>query len=404
MTVPSRGTKGLNVLSLGYTLDLWDNPAEAFGDPRQGLTGHHESLSSFTLIAHTPHYRKLLPIRLADNSWAYPTNAHTPIDSWFKMFHLARRIAKTVPIDLVQIRDPLFNGGIGYLLSRRLRVPLHACVYGTNPFDPYWERESSFTRMGAPLAKTILRSAAGIQVDGSATARGLAQAGIAEERLAIKPLIPGNLSDFLGAEPDPALRARLSGEGRFQQLILYVGRVEPQKNLESLLEVASRVAVDHPAVRFIVVGDGRLRSKLEREARDRGLSERVVWAGPRSHGQVVTYMRTCDVFVLCSRYEGFARVLMEAAMSGLPIVTTAVSGSDDAVVDGRTGRIVPIDDTEAFSRALTGLISHPDRAAGMGVEARRHIQSLVARYSDPELQVRIWEGTVSRASSSRHRS
>lgn len=396
MTIPRLERQGLRVLSLGFTLDLWDDPAQAFGDPLTGVTGYPELLSFLGLVAHSPRHRKLLPIRLADNFWAYPTNAYTPIDSWVRMFNLGLRIARTAPIDLVQVREPLFNGSIGYVLSRRLRAPLQVLVYGTNPFDSQWEGQSLFHRMGARLAKGVLRSAEGVQVDGTATARCLSAAGIAEERLAVKPDIPGNLANFLAAEPDPELRARLSGHGRFRQLALYVGRVDPQKNLDLLLEVASRLAVDSAAVRFVVVGDGADRHRLESETHARGLSERVLWAGPQPHQQVVKYMATCDVFVLCSRYEGFAKVLMEAAMSAKPIVTTAVSGSDDAVVDGKTGRIVPIGDVEGFRRALTQLIENPERAEGMGREARRHMRSLVARYGDSALQLRIWEGLVSR--------
>ena len=83
-------------------------------------------------------------------------------------------------------------------------------------------------------------------------------------------------------------------------------------------------------------------------------------------------------------------------MSGMPIITTAVSGADDAVVHGKNGYIVPIGDTGAFSNALSELIQHPDRAAEMGRESRLHVQELVARYSDSGLQVRIWEDVLSR--------
>src|SRR2546426_5034258 len=117
---PSNPRKnGLAVLSLGYTLDLWDDPNQAFGDPQQGLTGYAECMSYFALIAHSPN-RNLKPIRLAENFWAYATNAYTPIDSWFRMFFFALRLAKQNPVDLVQVRESLFSGTVGYLLTRLL--------------------------------------------------------------------------------------------------------------------------------------------------------------------------------------------------------------------------------------------------------------------------------------------
>ena len=391
--VDDRGS-GFRVLSLGYTLDLWQDPALAPGDPLQALPRCDESLISFTLIAHSRHTDNAKPKRLGKNSRAYATNAYTLVDSWLRMFRLGRRVARRQGIDLVHVREPLFNGSIGYVLSRWLRTPLSVCVYGTNPFGP-WGKESWLHRLVSPLARAFLRKADGVQVDGSATARSLASAGICAERIAISPLIPSNLSDFLVSERDPELRDNLCEGGRYERLILFVGRIAPEKNLELLLEAASRLAAGHPAVRFILVGDGPCRPALESYSRERGLSQTVHWAGARSHGEVVKYMATCDVFVLCSRWEGFARVLMEAAMGGMPIVTTDVSGSDDAVVDGETGYIVPVGDVAGFARSLSDLVSHPERAAEMGRRARQHMQNFVDRYKDPRLQVRIWQRVLS---------
>ena len=129
--------KRLGVLSLGYTLDLWDDPKEAFGDPRQGIVGYEDCMSYFALIAHSPRKRHLKPIRLAENSWAFPTDAYTAIDSWLRMFFMALRLAKQHPIDLIQVRESMFSETMSYVLARWLRKPLHVDVYGTNPFDRY---------------------------------------------------------------------------------------------------------------------------------------------------------------------------------------------------------------------------------------------------------------------------
>jgi len=394
--VTASGKKGLGVLSLGYTLDLWDDPAKAFGDPRQGLTGYAEFISYFALIAHSLHRRNLKPMQLADNFWAYATNAYTPVDTLLRMFSMGRRLAKRNPIDVIQVRECFFSGIAGYCLSRWLNLPMHVCVYGTDPFEPYWQRASWINRVIALWAKPILRSADGVQVDGSRTARSLSEAGIARERIVVKPLIPDNLSDYLGNERDPELLAQLSLNGRFRRFALFVGRVDPQKNLQMMLDVASHLKVKHPDLRFIIIGDGPRRGDFERAIREQGLTEIVTCIGFQSHREVVRYMATCDFFVMSSVYEGFARVLMEAAMSAMPIVTTDVSGADDAVVHQKTGYIVPIGDVDGFSRALMELIENPVKAGEMGRHARVHIQHLIARYTDPRMQVRIWEGVVER--------
>lgn len=388
--------KGLGALSLGFTLDIWDDPKEAFGDPTQGIIGYDDCMSYFAVIAHSPHRRKLKPIRFGEHSWAYPTNAYTPIDSWLQMFFFALRLARNNHIDLIQVRESMFSGTVGYFLSRWLRIPLQVCVYGTNPFEPYWLKQSWFNRMIALWAQPILRAADGIQVDGSMTARQLVAEGIAAERVVVKPLVPGNLADYVTADSDPGLLSELSANGRFRRFVLFVGRIDAQKNLALLLDVAARVIPRRPDLRFIIIGDGPQRRELEQAANERGLRESVLWLGWQSHLQVVRYMASCHVFALPSVYEGFARVLMEAATAGMPIITTAVSGSDDAVVPGETGHIVPIGDVDAFSTALLELLENPDRAAEMGRRARIHVLDLESRFSDAKLQVRIWEGVMAR--------
>jgi glycosyltransferase involved in cell wall biosynthesis len=106
------------------------------------------------------------------------------------------------------------------------------------------------------------------------------------------------------------------------------------------------------------------------------------------------YYAACDVFALSSVYEGNARVLAEAAASARPVVSTAVSGAGDTIVEGETGFIVPIGDHKALADRLRTLLSHPERAAQMGELARQHILAL---YNSEKLLAgfrELWETTA----------
>jgi glycosyltransferase involved in cell wall biosynthesis len=87
---------------------------------------------------------------------------------------------------------------------------------------------------------------------------------------------------------------------------------------------------------------------------------------------------------------------MEAAAAGLPIVTTDVSGSDDAVRHGETGLIVPVGDAESLQRAIEGLLADPAGAAEMGRRGQTHMREVAARHASPRRQVEIWEELVRR--------
>jgi glycosyltransferase involved in cell wall biosynthesis len=123
----------------------------------------------------------------------------------------------------------------------------------------------------------------------------------------------------------------------------------------------------------------------------------VKWLGARPHAEVARVMAACDLFCLPSRYEGYARVLMEAAAAGLPVVTTDVSGSDDAVKSGLSGLIVPVGDAAALRAALEALLADPARAREMGLRGQAHMREAAARHASPRRQIEIWEELVRRA-------
>jgi glycosyltransferase involved in cell wall biosynthesis len=118
------------------------------------------------------------------------------------------------------------------------------------------------------------------------------------------------------------LRERLGLDGA--PVIGHVGRFEPQKNHDFLLEVAARLAERRPEIHWLLVGDGPLRSEVEFRARMRGLAGTVRFTGLRE--DVPALLREAmDVFVLPSRYEGLPLALLEAQAAGLPaVVSTAI--------------------------------------------------------------------------------
>ena len=105
-------------------------------------------------------------------------------------------------------------------------------------------------------------------------------------------------------------------------LLGHVGRFARQKNHDFLIDIFAQVAQRRPEARLLLVGDGELRAAVAQKANGLGLSERVIFAGVRS--DVPDLLRTMDVFILPSLYEGLGLVLIEAQTAGKPVV---VSGS-----------------------------------------------------------------------------
>jgi glycosyltransferase involved in cell wall biosynthesis len=144
---------------------------------------------------------------------------------------------------------------------------------------------------------------------------------------------------------DPKLRGRLLGEIE-RPVVLTVARLDPQKGLDVLLAAAAKVA----NACFVLAGQGPEQSRLEARASELGVADRVLFLGQRS--DVPDLLAASDVFVLPSLYEGSSLAVLEAMAAGKAIVSTAIGGTDELVVDGASGMLVPPGDSGALAAAI----------------------------------------------------
>jgi glycosyltransferase involved in cell wall biosynthesis len=155
-----------------------------------------------------------------------------------------------------------------------------------------------------------------------------------------------------------------------------VGRLEPEKGLDILIDALSRV----PAVRLVLAGSGGERSSLERLARDFGISGRVGFVGYMPQGRLPSLFEHVDFLVLPSVTtpsfkEPWGLVANEAMNAGLPVLATDAVGAvaGGLVIDGETGLVVPERDVERLAAALTRLASDASLRSRLGAAAREHV-------------------------------
>ena len=147
-----------------------------------------------------------------------------------------------------------------------------------------------------------------------------------------------------------------------------VTRLTRQKDPLTFVRAAAAIRRAVPDANFVLVGDGPLRADVEKEAAELGLLDQLVVAGVRR--DVAAVLPAFDVFVLSSLWEGLPRVVLEAMAAGVPVVATDVDGVGEAVVDGRTGRLVPPADPHALAAATVALLDDPGHAAQVAELAR----------------------------------
>jgi glycosyltransferase involved in cell wall biosynthesis len=245
--------------------------------------------------------------------------------------------------------QPAFWLALAYCRLRR--VPLLVWIEST-------ARDARSEARPLALARSaMMRGAAGAYVPGSASAEYARSLGV--ELVEIAP----NAIDASIFE-----QAAVDRSGHDGCTFLYVGRLDPEKGLDTLLEAFREVPGE-----LLLVGTG------SDEVRLRALAgERVRFEGAKERDDLVGYYRDADVLVLPSRSEPWGMVLNEAAAAGLPLVATEQAGAAHDLVD-RNGYRVAADDVAALREALSSLAVDPELRARMGVRSRE-----LARRFTPE--------------------
>jgi glycosyltransferase involved in cell wall biosynthesis len=144
-------------------------------------------------------------------------------------------------------------------------------------------------------------------------------------------------------------------------VVLSVGRMDPQKAFDVLLDAHALLLKQVPH-NLLILGDGRDRPQLAKQAADLGVNDTVDMPGFVEG--VPGYMAQSAVFALASRFEGFGNVLVEALAGGLPVVATRCSGGPSFILaDGRYGPLVPVQDPQALADAVAGVLADPPDSA-----------------------------------------
>jgi glycosyltransferase involved in cell wall biosynthesis len=174
---------------------------------------------------------------------------------------------------------------------------------------------------------------------------------------------------------------------------LAVGRLELAKDYPNLIRAFREVHQRSPAAKLMIVGEGSLRSQIERSISQSGLQTAISLLGLRN--DVANLLNACDALVMCSAWEGGPLVLLEAGAAERPVVSTMVGAAPEIVMPGETGMLVPSGDAAALSKAMTALMALPaDKFAEMGRTARRHVQSHFSLLSTHGRYLRLYEDVL----------
>jgi D-inositol-3-phosphate glycosyltransferase len=162
-----------------------------------------------------------------------------------------------------------------------------------------------------------------------------------------------------------------------ERIILFVGRIEPLKGIDILINAVAQLGEESDFYVLIVGGDRRSRrqvSHLQELASDLGVGERVCFLGAVDHEQLPLYYNAADVCVVPSYYESFGLVALEAMACGTPVVASRVGGLTGTVRDGETGYLISWRCPEPFAERLELLLGNEALRRRFGEAAREVVE------------------------------
>lgn len=270
-------------------------------------------------------------------------------------------------IDVVQCATPGPMGLAGLAAARLLSRPVVAQYHTELP--EYASRLSGDPVVGSVVGSVVswfYRQADLCLAPSRTIAQRLSELGVAGDRVAQIPR-GIDLDLFRPDRRDPAALARWGLDGR--RVVLYVGRLSKEKNLDALLDAYRRVQTTRPDVALLLVGDGPHGAALAR----RGAPLGVRFAGVLHAHELAAVYASADVLAFPSETETFGNVVVEAQASGLPVVVARGGAAHETVLHGVTGLVVDGEPGD-LARALASVLDDPAARARMGNAAHRFAQ------------------------------
>ena len=284
-------------------------------------------------------------------------------------------LARRHRVALVRSRGPLFGSALGIVVARLRGIPSVVSIGGD--YRMVWRVMQRYPVLGSrrlteALEQWVLRHADEVWCTSAYARQHALGLGVRPERVHV---VPWRLrADIFAGEAGGPAVVREAGVDPSRPVVLFVGRLEPDKRPEIVLEALPEILRQRSDAQAVFVGDGSQRERLERRSRELGIAERVRWPGFQSTEAVKAWLAAATVVSI--PMSGF--VTFEAAAFGKAMAVCDVEWHPEFIQDGETGLLVPDGDSPAMARAVLRLIADPALSRRLGDAGRRRLREVYA--------------------------
>ncbi len=265
----------------------------------------------------------------------YPTNSITRWGYIFDALKLGSQIMRQNSIEVITAQDPFETGIVTWWLARKFKKKFQIQIH-TDFLSPFF-KNSLLQKMRVLMAKFLLPRADSVRVV-SERIKGV----LTNWKLKTEPVVLPIFVDpsrFMEGPHQDDLHERYP---QFSFIVLMISRLSVEKNIQLAIDAIGEVRHQHQKVGLVIVGDGPLKESLKQYTLAKGLKDTVVFESWKE--EVAGYYKTADLFLLTSLYEGFGLTLVEASLSGCPVVSTDVGIAPLLYPEERDKYVCPVGD------------------------------------------------------------
>jgi glycosyltransferase involved in cell wall biosynthesis len=265
-------------------------------------------------------------------------------------------------------------GILGRAVAWNEKVPAVIHTIHGLAFHPYerWWKNAIYIRAERWAARRCDRI---ISVADAMTKQALAQKiGRAEQYITIHSGM--EVEPFLACDQFRKTTRQRLGIADNEVVVMKVARLFEWKGHEDVIQAAKLLASDAPSIRFVFVGGGTWRDRLERQIAQAGLANRFIFTGLVPSGEIPSLLSASDIVVHASYREGLARVLPQSLIAGRPVISYDVDGAREVVLPDRTGCLLAPHDIVGLARSIEELARDAPRRTRFGRTGQSLFQDL----------------------------
>jgi len=313
--------------------------------------------------------------QLAGNFFAYPTNAHCLWSHYRRLQHIVANSTTLAAYDLIIADSPFFLAWLAHSIKVKFGGRCLVNVLVDFWHNPYWLQEHWYRYFLLKLGWFNLRRADAIQVPAVGFKNKLSHAGLNAAKIKISPV-------FIDREkfenPDNQTVASIQREFNAKKIILWPGNFSRQSNYAFVFKIVKQLATLPADFIILMVTVGRPSPKFIQLSNQANLNHRLKLINVSNLAELANYYHAADLVIQTSFFDGRGLNLWRAAAAAKAVVSSATAGAKQAVLDGQTGYLTPINNQKQFIYALSKLLTDDKLRLKLGRAAYQRFQQQFA--------------------------